>query len=121
MTAKLRSFVGSLLGVLAVVGGLVLAAGAAWAADPGVLVRSGDRITAAIAEAADVDAFDFDLLEGGSLRVDVAAAGRSALRPSLRLFRPDGAEFDLLPHSHGGGTKHVGIRTFRVPEPVSRN
>jgi hypothetical protein len=87
----------------------------AWAADRGVLLRSGDRLEAELTPG-DEDAFDVEAAAGGAVRFRAEARGESEARPQVRLFQPDGTEFDLAKRVRGGGKRAVRVGAVRIPD-----
>ena len=66
----------------------------------------------------DTDDYTSPLLAGERLTVVVSAKGRDALRPSLRLLRPDGTDAGVEPDARRDG-RHVSFRGFEVDESGS--
>ncbi len=93
---------------------LALAAGGSALADgPGVTARNGDRLTATI-ETDDLDGFAIDLSEGGRLSAKLKVAKGAFLLPQLRLFRPNGSEFDLTLFTKKAGTAKPQLKNVPV-------
>jgi hypothetical protein len=100
---------------LAILATAIAISRAAAAVDAGVLVGTGDKITARIADGSDVDSFVVEAGAGGKISVAVAAAKLDPLLPIVRLFDPDGSEVDLTLLRKGAGTKKVLFKNFVVP------
>lgn len=107
-------------GTTAAAAGIAFALAAAFAAPSrafveGVLVGNGDKVTAAIDDVGDTDAFTVGAGAGGKFSVTVGAAKGSLVLPALRLFDPAGAEVDVALLVKGAGGKKVTLRNFVVP------
>lgn len=76
---------------------------------PGVVARSGDKLSAAIV-AGDSDAYAVDLATGSSLGVTLK--GKLPLTPSIRVFDPTGAETNVAALVKGAGSAAPKLKGF---------
>jgi hypothetical protein len=100
---------------LAIAFALAAAAAPSGAFVEGVLVGNGDKITTAVDDVGDTDAFTVGAGAGGKISVTAAAAKGSFVLPVLRLFDNAGAEVDVALLLKGAGTKKVSLKNFPVP------
>ncbi|MEN8149090.1 MAG: hypothetical protein ABFS86_04660, partial [Planctomycetota bacterium] len=88
--------------------------GVSRAADEGVLSDSKDAFTADIQSASDVDVFTLELLEGTKVSLQVKAGKKNGLLPEVKVYRPDGSQFDETLFAKKVGTKKPGLKNLPV-------